>query len=81
MSHFMERLNTPVGHLTFYFNRIYTAEGTRYHMSVNCQGKMISFNMQLNGANWELVKTENCPPWLSEMQMPLSETIFKYVGS
>jgi len=78
MTHFMKRMETPMGHLSFYFNRIHTAEGMRFHISVRLKGQPIAFNMHLVEGDWMLVNSENCPVWLSEVQTALSDTIKEY---
>ncbi|MGZ5190260.1 MAG: hypothetical protein ACXWCZ_04525 [Flavisolibacter sp.] len=80
MSHFMKRMETSLGHLSFYFNRIFTAEGLRYHVSVRVRGEALAFNMHLVDTKWELVNSTNCPEWLNEMQPKLSETIIEFMG-
>ena len=75
MSHFMKRLNTSLGALNFYFNRIYTAEGMCYHVSVLFDGKVTSFNMHELDGDWKFVDEANCPTWIHSIQNELSDNI------
>ncbi len=78
MPHFSRRLETEQGHLSFYFNRIVTAEGTRYHVSViGRDHKAYTFFMQERGSNWVMTDTDVCPPWIVAMEKTFEKEIIQ----
>jgi hypothetical protein len=79
MSHFVKRLLSDQGNLSFYFNRIFTAEGTRYHISaVDRNRRPLSFAMEEKNGTWWFVNTDNCPSWLIKLEKKLSDAILLY---
>ena len=79
--HFSARIKTSQGYLTFYFNRIFTADGVRYHVSVlGNNKKSLMFNMEEKEGRWYLVNPSNCPDWLVNVEPLLSDKIEKLCG-
>lgn len=69
MPYFTKRLRTEQGILNFYFNRIYSADGERYHVSVMGRSrKLQTFYMQEQREGWKLIKTEDAPAWIEETE-------------
>ena len=80
MPHFSRRLSTQEGNLTFYFNRIVTAGGTRYHVSViDSRRKMQIFHFNEEGTKWKLLSPESCPPWILALENILATEIIKHI--
>ncbi len=79
MPFFTARLKTSQGGLTFYFNRIYTVEGVRYHVSVvGPDGKVHAFNVYYQEEKWKLVNSDNCPDWIVEIENEISNAIKRH---
>ena len=80
MPYFTSKLKTPLGILNFYFNRIFTAEGIRYHVSViDHERKAHSFNMEETGEVWKLVNGSNCPDWITILEKEIEQAILKHL--
>ena len=78
MQHFLKRLESNKTFLNFYFNRIYTVEGDRFHISVvGTDKKAYSFIMQQKGDIWQIVNAQNCPSWIVELEEDLSKAIIE----
>lgn len=76
MEFYTEKINTPQGRLNFYFNRIFTAEGDRYHISVIGKGgTMHAFNVYEAGDKWKLAHPVTCPQWIVEFEDEISRSI------
>ena len=76
MQHFTKRIEVNDSYYGFYFNRIYTVEGVRYHISVvDKERKAHSFNMMEKKGVWVLVKPETCPEWIAKLEPTLSGII------
>jgi hypothetical protein len=76
MQHFTRRIQTREGFYSFYFNRIYTVAGIRYHISVvDNEKKVISFLMEKKESTWHFVNPSNCPEWILSFEEQLSSII------
>lgn len=81
MPHFRKRLRTEQGILNFYFNRIYSADGERYHISVMDRSrKMQTFYMQEQRGGWKLIKTEDTPAWIEGMEEIFEQQIHDHLS-
>ena len=60
----------------FHFNRIYTVNGIRYHISVRTQGYIFHFFMmeEINGG-WYFTDIALLPQWLIEMERKFETAI------
>ena len=75
MPHFTRRIKTEEGTLNFYFNRLYTADGTRYHVSaMDTKRNTYHCNIIHTDGRWKLVAGSHCPD-LIEVLEPLLEQI------
>jgi hypothetical protein len=82
MTHFTKRIQTSKGHLSFFFNRLFTADGLRYHVSVvDNNRKAIMFNMEQSEGRWYFVNPANCPDWLVNIEPLLSDCIIEHLMS
>lgn len=77
MPHFTKHIATSIGRLEFFFNRIYTVNGTRYHVSVKDDQRLThTFYMEIKNSNWEIVKVPSQPPhWVLEVEQELATAI------
>jgi hypothetical protein len=68
-----------VGWRTFYFNRIYTSNGTIYHVSVQDE---ISYYFVMNGRNgsWFIDNAKDTIPyWVAEAEKELAKAIIEHL--
>ena len=76
MQYFTKRIEVDRRFYGFYFNKIYTAEGIRYHISVvDKDRKAYSFKMKEEQGRWVLVNKGNCPEWIAQIEDQLSAII------
>jgi len=76
LSHFTKKIKTDQGFLNFYINKLSTADGTRYHISViDKSHKANIFQMKEEGKKWILVNPSNCPEWILKIERELSDFI------
>lgn len=76
MMHFTTRLKVCEDHVSFYFNRVYAADGARYHISmVGKDNKSIVFYMKKKEKQWHIVKPKNYPNWLVAIEPLLCNEI------
>jgi hypothetical protein len=69
MDNFTTQLKTKEGTLQFYFNRLVTPEGVRYHVSVtDRQNKTHIFLMQKNRGLWHFANASKVPYWLQLLE-------------
>jgi hypothetical protein len=74
--YFTKRIETYYGIINFYFNRIYTLEGSRYNIS--CIYKSITayiFNMEEIRGKWILVILNTYPKWNTKLVTQLRNAI------
>jgi hypothetical protein len=80
MSHFVKRMETQQGFLNFYFNRIYTADGPRYHVSViDRHRKSHIFHMVELRDEYYLLNKKSCPHWIATMESKFEEAILQHL--
>ncbi len=76
MPHFTKHIVTSIGRLEFFFNRIYTVNGIRYHVSVKDNKRLThAFYMETKNSNWQIVKVPAPPDWVLEVESQLAGTI------
>ena len=76
MEHFNETIGTSEGNLIFYFNRMFTANGLRFHVSVvDKNRKLVSFKMLRDNSKWLIENKDGCPHWIISLEGELSEVI------
>lgn len=82
MPHFTKRIEVDKAYLSFYFNRIFTADGTCFHISVvDKERKTQAFNMIKKDGVWVLSNPDNCPSWIKELEKEFSRLILEHVTS
>jgi hypothetical protein len=78
MPSFTKRIPTSAGTLQFYFNRIYTVNGVRFHVSaVDRKNKSHPFLMQEENDAWHIVEDPNIPQWIKDIEGNLNVAIKK----
>jgi hypothetical protein len=76
--HFTKRIHTPNGYVNFFFNRIYTAEGIRYHVScLDTKNKSHNFKMKELLGHWVLAHPSKCVLWIENIEIELEKAILE----
>ena len=76
MSNFSKTIQTEKGIMNFYFNRVYTPDGARYHVSAMAKNnRAVICYMEQRGDEWHLVMRDANAPWLTEIENELSRAI------
>jgi hypothetical protein len=76
MPHFTQRIRTEFGKPEFFFNRIFTARGVKYHVSVLDESHTLRyFNLEVKGGKWYIIDSALVPAWIIALESELSETI------
>jgi hypothetical protein len=79
--HFARNLETSQGRLNFYFNKIFTATGERFHISVMVKNKSIGILMDRDEeGNWQMINKETCPEWILQLEKKLQTVIAIYLS-
>ena len=64
----------------FFFNRIYTVHGMRYHISVmDGNGQTFAFNMEQKNGSWKIIDAPKLPDWIITIESKLQDAIEKSV--
>ena len=67
--------------ITFHFNRIYTVDGIRYHLSVKTALRVSHyFMMQEKEGGWYFSNSKILPIWLIEMERMLEKAILERIN-
>jgi len=76
--YFTKRIQTQNGFVNFYFNRIYTVEGIRYHVSCfDKSSKVYMFNMAEIAGQWLLSHQSKVPQWIKKLGAELETAILE----
>ena len=60
----------------FYFTKIYTVQGVRFHVSVtDMEDQTWAFNMVLRDLEWKIVNAPLVPCWILDIEQRLQEII------
>lgn len=75
--HFTKRIEVGNEYVNFYFDRIYTIEGTRVYVSfIDKESRnVVMFIMLKYEERWSIIDPQNHPDWLIELEPKLSEII------
>jgi hypothetical protein len=79
MSHFNKQIPTKKGLLNFYFNRIYTVAGMKYHVSVRHGNSPHYFMMGDGKEHWHFSDPKILPEWIIELESFLEEAINEHL--
>jgi hypothetical protein len=78
--YFTKRIQTFSGFINFYFNRIYTVEGIRYHVScMDTRRKTHAFNMVEMLDQWIIAHNCKCPAWIKNLEQDLEQAILESI--
>jgi hypothetical protein len=62
----------------FLFNRIYTVDGVRYHVSVmDADRHVFAFNMEEKYGRWKIINAPKIPDWIMNIEKELEDAIFE----
>jgi hypothetical protein len=75
MSNFTKNIQTQKGLITFYFNRIYTVNGVKYHVSVRDNKTSYYFMMEGSDEQWNFLDDTPLPHWIIELEKELKNAI------
>jgi len=79
--YFTKRIQTFNGLINFYFNRIYTAEGIRYHVScMDIRRKTHAFSMVEMLGQWIVAHNCKCPTWIKNLEKDLEQAILESIS-
>ena len=79
MPHFKKHIPTDFGNPEFFFNRIFTPLGAKYHVAVlDNERQHIFFNMEENEGKWYIAEPLKAPGWLLKIESELSDAIVSH---
>ena|SRR5215212_7474218 len=78
MPHFTKRVSTDDGVVNFYFNRVYTVNGIKYHISVTKKQRSHYFMMEDGEAGWHFSDITSLPEWIIELEKKLETAIVEH---
>lgn len=79
MPQFTKHIQTERGMIPFYFNRIYTVNGTKYHVTVR-DGKSTHYFMMGDGnGQWHFSDITFLPDWVMVLERKLEEAIIEHL--
>ena len=81
MQSFTQRLYIRDGfHPIFFFNRIYTANGTKYHVSVmDKYNESYFFIMENKDGSWKIINAPKLPDWIMNLEEQLEHAILEHI--
>jgi hypothetical protein len=79
MPQFAKYIQTQKGILSFYFNCIYTVNGTKYHVSVRDKKSTHYFMMGDGDEQWHFSDKKLLPAWIVVLERNLEEAINEYL--
>ena len=60
----------------FFFTKIHTVQGVRFHVSViDMEGHAWAFNMLLKNLEWKIINAPQVPSWIMDIENQLQEII------
>ena len=59
----------------FFFHKIFTASGDRYHISLIKDGEMYNFIMAEKVAGWKIISAPEPPQWVLDIEHELGEIL------
>ena len=78
MHNFSKRISIEAGFsLEFLFNRIYTADDIRYHVSVMDRNGNYYFTMEQSNGAWRIVNAPKVPDWIMGVEKKLENAIIE----
>jgi hypothetical protein len=81
MPHFEKMLDTGQGMTRFYFNRIFAADGLRYHVSfLDKEKKVHMFLMQESAEGWSLLDREKSTELIQKLEPKVKHAIVEHLS-
>jgi hypothetical protein len=77
MLHFKKSLQANFGNNLFYFNRIFTSNGVKYHIAVSDEKQQHIFYMEVKKAKWHIVESPQVHDWIKQLESELSLAIIE----
>ena len=66
---------------SFYFTKIYTIKGVRFHVSViDLLDRAHNFNMVLKNLEWKIINGPEVPCWIMNVEQQLEEVILEHLA-
>lgn len=81
MPHFTKQIQTTLGLKTFHFNRIFTVNGTKYHLSVTEHATSYYFLMEERNGSWLIAETIELPLWIRQADKELEKAIWEHLNN
>ena len=81
MQSFKERILIEHGFTAeFFFNRIYTVSGSRFHIFLKDHNKQsFFFNMDLDiSGSWKIINAPKIPNWILDLEKQLETSIIEH---
>jgi hypothetical protein len=81
MQSFTKRLATPdpAFRPEFFFNKIYTVAGVRYHVSVQDKDRQsYFFIMENRNGAWKIINAPQVPQWILDAEKQLEQCIVEH---
>jgi hypothetical protein len=78
MPHFTKEITTHRGTFNFYFNRIFTVNGTKYHVSVRGGGITYYFMMEEEDGKWKVSTIPMPSNWIIDLETELEKAILEH---
>ena len=81
MQSFTQRLYIRDGfHPDFFFNRIHTASGIRFHVSVVDRfSRNYFFIMENKEGSWKIINAPKLPDWIMNLEEQLEHAILEHI--
>ena len=79
MQTFSKRVTVEPGfEPAFFFTKIYTIQGVRFHVSViDMEDQAWAFNMVLKNLEWKIINAPEVPLWIISAEKQLEEIILE----
>ena len=62
----------------FFFSKIYTMNGVRFHVSViDLLNRTHHFNMILKNSEWKIINAPEIPSWIMNVEKQLQEVVLE----
>jgi hypothetical protein len=75
MPHFKKQMETSQGLKNFYFNRIYTIDGTKYHISVRGSAHNATHYFMMSERNGGWFISQDTADWVMDVERELEAAI------
>lgn len=77
MQSFIKAIFTEGNTHIFYFDKIYTASGIKYHVSVRDTQQQFFFNIEEMEGGFKIIDAPKVPDWIMKIEKQLEEAILE----